>query len=183
MTPSDSPERTRRRHLQAAAEKTAPSSEFSADALRREAEATRVDSLERTPQQCLHRTASDRAQTSSADRTSTLTSFDESSAVLPDFAPGEHEGGQRYAIVNHVGKGATSRVYAVEDRSLGRTMAVKFLRRVAASPDSSVRRRFLHEARVTAMIEHPDIMPIHDIGAGKRWRRSELSPAAAPPKG
>ncbi|MBD3243525.1 MAG: protein kinase, partial [Chitinivibrionales bacterium] len=78
--------------------------------------------------------------------------------------------GPRFTVVERVGSGATSQVYAVRDNSLARTIAVKFLKRAPGTTSARARERFFHEARVTAQLEHPNIMPIHDIGLDNESR-------------
>jgi len=156
----------RNKQFEAAAEKTAPASDFTPEALKREIAETAAEKLDQTPQQFLRKTATDLPAPMTGADTSVVESLDESSRVLPDFAAGTGESGKgRYEMAGQVGKGATSRVYAVRDRSLNRTIAAKFLR--AAGGAGAGRQRFLHEARVTAMLEHPGITPIHDIGLSR----------------
>jgi len=156
------------KNLRRALERTAPSEDFSAEALRREADGTPVlDPPDLTTGQFLRKTLTDATAGETADptRTSTLTSFGDSEAVLPGVLAEDESGRRRFEVQREVGRGATSRVYAVRDNSLGRTIAVKLLRQ-SREKRASVRERFLHEARVTATLEHPNIMPIHDIGVG-----------------
>src|SRR6185295_7357717 len=54
------------------------------------------------------------------------------------------------------------RVVRAVDRRLGRTVAVKELLRHDASNEA----RFLREAMITARLEHPGIVPVHEAG---RW--------------
>ncbi|HJL15928.1 MAG TPA: protein kinase [Sandaracinaceae bacterium LLY-WYZ-13_1] len=72
-----------------------------------------------------------------------------------------------------LGRGAIGRVLRVLDRHLGREVALKELldpgERVgsgsAASPaSSSGALRFLREARLTGQLEHPSIVPVHELG-------------------
>ncbi|MCH7909516.1 MAG: serine/threonine protein kinase, partial [Candidatus Hydrogenedentes bacterium] len=61
------------------------------------------------------------------------------------------------------------RVFIARDRSLGRKIAIKELRTDvggsygAALPDARAA-RFLREAQITAMLEHPAITPVHELG-------------------
>jgi tRNA A-37 threonylcarbamoyl transferase component Bud32 len=148
--------------LEAALEKTAPASEFSAEGLRRELEATARDAPpEETRQQYLNKTHTDTSEP--LESTADITEFGETRDLPPDMLEEETAQGPRYAIVGEVGTGATSHVYEVRDSSLNRTIAVKFLRK-SREAKPGVRSRFVREARVTAMLEHPNIMPVHDIG-------------------
>jgi serine/threonine protein kinase len=124
--------------------------------------------LEQTPAQFMQKTSTDAtAGIDAVERTATVTSFEESSQVPAELRTGEEVAGARFLMQGELGSGATSRVYAVHDRTLERTVAVKFLRRKGdAKP--AVRERFVHEARVTAKLEHPNILPVHDMGVTDR---------------
>lgn len=67
----------------------------------------------------------------------------------------------RYAFVREVGAGGMGRVILAEDRDLGRRVALKTLR---GEPDDRGRLRFREEARATAQLEHPSIVPLYDAG-------------------
>ena len=50
-----------------------------------------------------------------------------------------------------------------QDQGLGRPVAMKIMRsNIAASNEH--RLRFLEEARVTGQLEHPNIVPVHELG-------------------
>jgi len=66
----------------------------------------------------------------------------------------------RYEIVDELGRGGIGRVARARDRELGRIVALKTL--VAA--DARARARFVREVRITARLEHPGIVPVHDAG-------------------
>jgi len=68
----------------------------------------------------------------------------------------------RYRILNEHGRGGLGRVLRVYDRELGRELAVKELLQRGGSSEI----RFLREAMMTARLEHPGIIPIHEAG---RW--------------
>jgi TolB-like protein len=51
-------------------------------------------------------------------------------------------------------------VYAAQDESLGRQVAVKTI----AEPDESARRRFRREARAAASVNHPNVCQVYEIG-------------------
>ncbi len=127
------------------------------------------ETSEPTPQQFLERTNTDRSATSDRDRTATatITSFGDSQVVPEPLRADPARAARRYEILQQVGKGATSRVYAMRDNSLEREIAVKFLSGRNRSKES-VAQRFLHEARVTAALQHPNIMPVYDIGVSPK---------------
>lgn len=76
--------------------------------------------------------------------------------------PGGFEG-ERYTLVEALGRGGMGKVVATLDREIGRIVALKTLQRSDA-PRAMVR-RFLQEARITAQLEHPNIVPVYDLGA------------------
>jgi tetratricopeptide (TPR) repeat protein len=59
-----------------------------------------------------------------------------------------------------VGKGGMGVVWHVQERQFQRPLALKVMQ-VAASADSRCVRRFLAEARITAQLTHPSIVPVH----------------------
>jgi len=77
-------------------------------------------------------------------------------AELPDLT------GTRYRVVSKLGQGGMGAVYCVEDESLGRQVALKVI--ALSDIEGEFRNRLLHEARVIAQLEHPGIVPVHDVG-------------------
>jgi serine/threonine protein kinase len=70
--------------------------------------------------------------------------------------------GSRYRLLSKLGQGGMGTVYAVEDEVLERQVALK----VINIPDDQdeLAARLLQEARVMARLEHPGIVPLHDVG-------------------
>ncbi|HEY1559159.1 MAG TPA: protein kinase [Kofleriaceae bacterium] len=66
----------------------------------------------------------------------------------------------RYAIRVEIARGGMGRVLEATDTVLGREVAVK----EALSLDPEALRRFQREVRITAKLEHPSIVPVHDAG-------------------
>ena len=64
---------------------------------------------------------------------------------------------------DELGRGGVGAVRIAHDRSLKRRMAVKQLLESSLQEPMAVR-GFLREAQVTAQLEHPSIVPVHDIG-------------------
>ncbi|MGE3172651.1 MAG: bifunctional serine/threonine-protein kinase/formylglycine-generating enzyme family protein [Planctomycetota bacterium] len=71
----------------------------------------------------------------------------------------------RFEDRGELGRGAMGRVEAVWDAALRRVVARKTLH-AAAVPSDRRTARFLAEARVTGGLEHPAIVPVHDLGLG-----------------
>jgi serine/threonine protein kinase/tetratricopeptide (TPR) repeat protein len=88
-----------------------------------------------------------------------------SAASLPDRIG-------RYRIVNKLGQGGMGIVYAAEDPSLGRRVALKTI----SHPDEESRRRFRREARAAASVSHPHACQIFEIDedAGRLFIAMEL---------
>uniref|UniRef100_UPI001585F279 serine/threonine-protein kinase n=1 Tax=Streptomyces sp. TRM64462 TaxID=2741726 RepID=UPI001585F279 len=68
-----------------------------------------------------------------------------------------------YRIEAEIGRGGMAVVYRARDLRLGRTVALKLLAPELARNDT-FRRRFAHESRVAAAIDHPNIVPVFDAG-------------------
>ena len=76
--------------------------------------------------------------------------------------PASEDGSPRYRFGQVFASGGLGTIRRAYDRRLRREVAVKELRHFAKGGVSE--RRFLREARITATLEHPAIVPIHDIG-------------------
>lgn len=62
-----------------------------------------------------------------------------------------------------LGRGAMGEVHRVRDPALNRFMALKVLQGANADRRASLQ-RFLEEAQITAQLQHPGIVPVHQIG-------------------
>ncbi|HYV99722.1 MAG TPA: ADOP family duplicated permease [Gemmatimonadaceae bacterium] len=79
----------------------------------------------------------------------------EYAAILPAL-------GGRYQIVREIGAGAMGVVFLARDTRLHRMVAIKVLRlELAADPARSD--AFLREARLTAHLQHPGVVPVYDV--------------------
>ena len=76
---------------------------------------------------------------------------------------GDEFAGYRLRAV--LGKGGMSTVYQAENPRLGNVIALKVLAPELAS-DDVFRTRFLEESRIAAAMNHPHVIPIHDMGSG-----------------
>jgi tRNA A-37 threonylcarbamoyl transferase component Bud32 len=74
--------------------------------------------------------------------------------------------GAKYDVRRLVGQGGFAEVYEVWDKELERRLAVKVLRPDVAWTAGTVE-RFQRETRAAARLEHPNILPIHFVGAGE----------------
>ena len=67
-----------------------------------------------------------------------------------------------YHIIRRIGSGATADVFLAEQRSLGRRVALKILKKDLASNETHLR-RFLREAKAIAALNHPSLIQIYQI--------------------
>lgn len=77
-------------------------------------------------------------------------------AELPDLS------GTRYRLLGQIARGGMGVVYAAEDEKLQRRVALKVLE--VPGSDGELASRLMREARVLALLEHPGIVPVHDVG-------------------
>ncbi|TQK42965.1 serine/threonine-protein kinase [Streptomyces sp. SLBN-118] len=84
---------------------------------------------------------------------------------LPTGRPSELIGKQiaGYLVESEIGRGGMAVVYRAKDLRLDRTVALKLLAPELARNDT-FRKRFTHESRVAAAIDHPHIVPVFEAG-------------------
>jgi serine/threonine protein kinase len=70
--------------------------------------------------------------------------------------------GTRYLLQDKLGQGGMGGVYRVEDTILTRQVALKVIG--FADSGGELAARLLREAKVIAQLEHPGIVPVHDVG-------------------
>ncbi len=83
--------------------------------------------------------------------------------------------GTRYVLGREVGRGGMGSVWEAEDPELGRVVALKVLDLPDAAGDLAARLK--REARVLARLEHPGVVPVHDVGTlpdGRPWYAMKL---------
>ena len=94
----------------------------------------------------------------------------------------------KYHVRRQVGEGSMGTVFSVYDEDLRRDVALKLMAgrvrgygrkgSVPASPvDQRTLMRFVEEAQVTAQLDHPNIVPVHDFGvtsSGKAYFTMKL---------
>jgi hypothetical protein len=86
-------------------------------------------------------------------------------AADPDTRPprvGQPVLAGRYRLGRRIGKGGMGEVLAARDEQVGRDVAIKRMR--AAAPAERAVRRFLREASIQGRLEHPAIVPVHELG-------------------
>ena len=93
-------------------------------------------------------------------------------ATPSDLTPAPAAGGPpvgagRYQVLRLHRAGGLGQVWLARDTAVGRDVALKTLRPDrAGQPGPSA--RFVREARVTGQLEHPCVVPLYDLGAGRR---------------
>ncbi len=68
----------------------------------------------------------------------------------------------KYEVVSVLGQGGMATVYLARDQDLGREVALKVMRSPEPAPGMAARLR--QEARILARLEHPGLVPVHDVG-------------------
>ena len=93
---------------------------------------------------------------------SLLSKVDANSTVTSDSLLSSNKA--KYEYLGEIAQGGMGRIVAVKDRSLRRRVAMKLL----ISPNGEASRqhvnRLLAEAQTTGQLEHPNIVPIHEVG-------------------
>lgn len=79
--------------------------------------------------------------------------------------------GGRYELATILGQGGMGQVWTAYDQRLDRRVAVKLLRPdrvtgpIGSDAADELRRRFVRECRVTAQVDHPGLVTVHDAGS------------------
>ena len=71
--------------------------------------------------------------------------------------------GTRYEATQRIGRGGMGAVYSATDRLLNREVALKVLN--VELRDTEASERLAREAKILAALEHPGIVPVHDLGS------------------
>ncbi len=82
-----------------------------------------------------------------------------------DMAAVTFRGGEaEYELIKILGEGGMGVVYDARQTSIDRSVALKMIKGAAATNDKQ-KAKFLAEAVVTGDLDHPNIVPIYDVGA------------------
>jgi serine/threonine protein kinase len=73
-----------------------------------------------------------------------------------------------YELGKAIGRGGMGEVVVAKDLRIGREVAVK--RMTAERPSNEQTVRFLREARIQARLDHPAIVPVHELGIDDKGR-------------
>jgi serine/threonine-protein kinase len=74
----------------------------------------------------------------------------------------ERQSRTRYQLGEAIGHGGMGEVLSARDLQIGRNVAIK--RMLAESPSERGVERFLREARIQGRLDHPAIVPVHELG-------------------
>jgi serine/threonine protein kinase len=73
----------------------------------------------------------------------------------------------RYALDKEIARGGMGAILRGVDNDLRREVAIKFM---LDEKDPKKKARFIEEAQITGQLEHPNIVPIHELGVDARMR-------------
>jgi eukaryotic-like serine/threonine-protein kinase len=68
---------------------------------------------------------------------------------------------EKHVVDEEIGRGGMGRVLKVRDVDLNRDVAMKVLLEGSGDPT-----RFIEEAQITGQLDHPNVLPVHDMGIG-----------------
>ncbi|MCB9933216.1 MAG: protein kinase [Planctomycetes bacterium] len=94
-----------------------------------------------------------------------------------ELAHGHHIS-ERYKVIGEIARGGMGAVLEVQDNDLDRRVAMKVLLRDTRKKDSDSGspldtgpvNRFIGEAQLTGWLEHPNIVPVHELGLDSQGR-------------
>lgn len=71
----------------------------------------------------------------------------------------------RFLTQEEIARGGMGRVWRAFDRALQRPVALKRVEGALAANDPEMTARFIEEARITGQLDHPNVVPVHDLQA------------------
>jgi len=95
---------------------------------------------------------------------------------LASLAARGHSSGDRLKVGEEVARGGMGAIYRARDEGLGRELAMKVVLQPvdgAGTPqaiDPQVLHRFLDEAQITGQLDHPGVVPVHELGVDAKGR-------------
>ncbi len=102
------------------------------------------------------------ADTVAATDTDTLAAPVTAPTMPSTAAPTAAEGMQQYELQDEIGRGGMGVVYRATQGSLRRDVAVKTL--IPGRGGGLAREQFVAEALVTGALDHPNVIPVHELG-------------------
>ncbi|UDQ99469.1 protein kinase [Lentisphaerota bacterium WC36G] len=86
---------------------------------------------------------------------------DSESAILEEI----RNDSERYTIIKTIAEGGAKFIHLVEDIVTGRTLAMAVRKEKSSDEESE---GFLREARITSVLQHPNILPVYDMGINEQ---------------
>ncbi|MGA2033796.1 MAG: serine/threonine-protein kinase, partial [Thermoguttaceae bacterium] len=80
---------------------------------------------------------------------------------LNELLAAQGQNRQRYVVAEEIARGGMGAVLRAVDCDIRREVAVKYL---LDQTESAKKLRFIEEAQITGQLEHPNIVPIHELG-------------------
>jgi len=74
---------------------------------------------------------------------------------------------ERYETATEIARGGMGAIWRALDSKMRREVALKYL---LDQDDSEKKARFISEAQITGQLEHPNIVPVHDLGVDSKQR-------------
>ena len=93
----------------------------------------------------------------------TTLALDAASGATPEL----RSDGERYVLADEIARGGMGAVHRAVDRDIRREVAVKYL---LDQSDPARKLRFIEEAQITGQLEHPNIVPVHELAIDARQR-------------
>lgn len=85
----------------------------------------------------------------------------------PAAIPGDKSAGKRLVTTGEIARGGMGAVLRAFDRDIRRDIAIKYM---LDAGDPKKKMRFIEEAQITGQLEHPNIVPIHELAADAHGR-------------
>lgn len=81
-------------------------------------------------------------------------------------------GSRRYTFIEEVARGGMGVIHRVWDKQLRRPLAMKVILSEGLTPRRKDRllRRFLREAQISGQLDHPGVVPVHEVGIDSEER-------------
>ncbi len=86
---------------------------------------------------------------------------------LPELLDRSSNADERYHLEGEIARGGMGAVVRAVDRDIRREVAIKYL---LDQSDARKKHRFVEEAQITGQLEHPNIVPIHELGVDAQKR-------------
>ncbi len=91
--------------------------------------------------------------------------IDQHSAAVRQYLPPDYLRDRRYAIGGIIAQGGMGAILDARDEPLRRTVAMKVMLEEGSQADLA---RFVEEAQITGQLEHPNIVPVHELGVDEQ---------------